>query len=292
MNTDNLPLYGTFLAVAKSGSILKAARQLYISQPAVSKAIKKLEHNLNTTLFIRTSKGVHLTEDGAMLYSSINNAFDYIDAGETGILSRNSLGIGHIRIGASTTLCKYVLLPYLTKYTVDHPHISISIDCQSTGETLELLKEGAIDVGLIARPSSTEHINFYSLGYIHDTFIATPSYIEGLSARMGKANILLLNKDNVTRQYVDAHMTSDFFVKNNILETDNMNLLIDFAKSGIGIGCAIREFVKEELKNKILIEYKKELPVFPARQIGIATCTGKKVSPYAEAFIDYVCSNV
>ena len=288
MNTDNLPLYSAFLAVAKSGSILGAARQLYISQPAVSKAIKKLETNLNTTLFVRTSKGVQLTEEGSLLYASINSAFEYIDAGESGVLSRNNLGIGHIRIGASTTLCKYILLPYLSKFTVDHPHISISIECQSSGETLSLLQDGAIDIGLVAKTDTSKPFTYYELGYIHDTFIATPSYIDGLSARMGKANILLLNKENITRQYVDSHMNSDFFVKNNILEIDNMNLLIDFAKAGIGIGCAIKEFVADELSNNKLLEYRKDLPIFPARQVCFATFGKRNTSPHVSGFLDYI----
>ena len=110
---NNLSLYNIFLAVAEAGSTLGAAKALFISQPAVSKAISKLEASLEVSLFVRSKKGVRLTDDGLILYDRIKNAFEYIDEGESVIRERNSLGTGHIKIGVSSTLCKYILLPYL-----------------------------------------------------------------------------------------------------------------------------------------------------------------------------------
>ena len=109
---NNLSLYNIFLAVAEAGSTLGAAKTLFISQPAVSKAISKLEASLEVSLFVRSKKGVRLTDDGLILYDRIKNAFEYIDEGESVIRERNSLGTGHIKIGVSSTLCKYILLPY------------------------------------------------------------------------------------------------------------------------------------------------------------------------------------
>ena len=111
---NNLSLYNIFLAVAEAGSTLGAAKTLFISQPAVSKAISKLEASLEVSLFVRSKKGVRLTDDGLILYDRIKNAFEYIDEGESVIRERNSLGTGHIKIGVSSTLCKYILLPYLS----------------------------------------------------------------------------------------------------------------------------------------------------------------------------------
>ena len=108
---NNLSLYNIFLAVAEAGSTLGAAKTLFISQPAVSKAISKLEASLEVSLFVRSKKGVRLTDDGLILYDRIKNAFEYIDEGESVIRERNSLGTGHIKIGVSSTLCKYILLP-------------------------------------------------------------------------------------------------------------------------------------------------------------------------------------
>lgn len=291
MNNDNLPLYTAFMAVVRAGSILEASKQLYISQPAVSKSIHKLENNLGTTLFIRSSKGIQLTESGYILYENIKNAFEYIEAGENGIASQNSPQTGHIRIGASTTLCKYVLLPYLGRYTGAHPQINISIECQSSNDTVNMLHDGTIDIGLIARTPGMSGLTCHTLGSIHDIFAASPGYIDNLSSHNTLANLILLNRMNVTRQFVDSHIPAEFIAGKNILEIDNMNLLIDFAKAGIGIGCIIKEFVRDELASGTLIEYKKGLQKLPRREVCLAVRSDAPVSVTVRDFLDFIGTN-
>ena len=109
----NLELYKSFYYAAKSESLSKAAEVLYISQPALSRAIKQLEQALGCTLFFRTSKGVRLTPEGRLLFQHIEQAFNFINMGEQRIAETQALQTGEIRIGASDTLCKYYLIPYL-----------------------------------------------------------------------------------------------------------------------------------------------------------------------------------
>lgn len=291
MNNDNLPLYTAFLAVVRAGSILEASRQLYISQPAISKAVHKLETNLGTTLFIRSSRGIQLTESGYILYENIKNAFEYIEAGENGVTSHNSPQTGHIRIGASTTLCKYILLPYLGKYTTSHPQINISIECQSSNDTITMLRDNAIDIGLIAGTPGLSDFTCHTLGNIHDIFAASPGYIDNLGSHNPLANLILLNRMNATRQFVDSHIPAEFLAGKNILEVDNMNLLIDFAKAGIGIGCIIKEFIRDELTSGSLVEYKKGLLKLPRREVCFVICKGAPVSVPVRDFLDFISSN-
>ena len=75
---NNLNYYNVFYMVAKTGSISRAANQLYISQPAVSKAISNLEESIGIALFVRNSRGVALTEEGTILYDYIERALDNI----------------------------------------------------------------------------------------------------------------------------------------------------------------------------------------------------------------------
>ena len=120
---QNLSQYHIFYVTARCGNISKASRELFISQPAVSKAIQKLEQTLNTVLFRRGSRGVTLTEDGELLYRHVREAFTSLEAAEQSLERKHALGISHLRIGASTTLCKYVLLPYLQRFIQLHPHV-------------------------------------------------------------------------------------------------------------------------------------------------------------------------
>ena len=171
---QNLSLYKVFYTVANTGNISRAASELFISQPAISKSIRKLEQSLDVTLFSRNSRGVQLTEEGEVLYGYVQSAFYSLQMGESQLKKINDLGIGHLHIGVSTTLCKYMLLPYLKDFIAAHPHVRITIECQSTNHTLQLLKENKIDLGLIGRPERLPHAHFDSLGEIEDIFVCVP----------------------------------------------------------------------------------------------------------------------
>ena len=121
----------------------------------------------------RGPRGVLLTEDGELLYRHVSEAFASLETAEQSLERKHALGISHLRIGASTTLCKYVLLPYLQRFIQLHPHVKITITCQSTYRTLALLQEEKIDVGLVGRPASLKGCEFRPLQSIQDTFVAT-----------------------------------------------------------------------------------------------------------------------
>lgn len=134
---QNLSSYRIFYAVANTGNISRAAKELYISQPAISKSIQKLEENLAVKLFERSSRGVTLTPEGELLYTHVKSAFETLSLGEDRLRRSIALGVGNLTIGVSATLCKYVLLPYLKDFIKKYPHINISIACHSTHQTLK-----------------------------------------------------------------------------------------------------------------------------------------------------------
>lgn len=272
---NNLSLYHIFLSVANHGNITKAAEELFISQPAISKAIQKLEENLGVPLFIRSTRGVKLTYEGTLLYEEVSKAFHSIRIGEEQIKQSKDLGIGHLTIGVSTTLCKYVLLPYLKKYIENYPHVRVSIACQSTHETLKLLDSGKIDIGLVGRPTDLRSMEFHTLKRIEDIFVATSTYQSNLKMHadykeenpLESATLMLLDKENITRQYVDDYLHSSILNPSNLIEVTSMDLLIEFAKISLGIACVIKDFVQKELATGELIEFHTPINI-PKREIG------------------------
>lgn len=291
---QNLNYYKAFYMVAKYKNISKAADALFISQPAISKSLSRLEENLGCTLFSRTSRGVSLTADGEILYERIREAFAAIEAGEEELRHRTELGIGQLRIGVSTTLCKYILLPYLQNFIRQHPHIRITIECQSTLHTVELLESGQIDIGLIGAPKHHGTLTFLPLKKIQDTFVATQSYLDNLSIREHEdsnlflsATLMLLDEENITRQYINDYFYRNQIKTNQILEVSSMDLLIEFAKIGIGAACVIREFVEQELKESTLIEIPMAEPI-ESRSIGFAYSNSHKLSKSALTFLNSV----
>ena len=290
---QSLSSYWIFYTVANTGNISRAAKELYISQPAISKSIQKLEDSLGCRLFSRSSRGVMLTEEGALLYNHVKDAFTSLNAGEEKLRQSISLGMGHLNIGVSSTLCKYMLLPYLEEFIKRNPHISISINCQSSNETLKLLEENKIDICLVGKPSILKNMEFYPLQTITDIFVARADYLNHLRARNIKDNellsnstLILLDKNNMTRQYIDRYLEGAAINPLETIEISDMSLLIDFAKIGVGVACVISSFVEKELKEGTLLEIPLGIGI-PSREVGFAYHTGHTDSTSLKAFINF-----
>ena len=290
---QNLSSYRIFYTVANAGNISKAAKELYISQPAISKSIQKLEESLGCKLFSRSSRGVVLTEEGNLLYGHVRDAFETLTLGEDKLKRSIELGVGHLRIGVSTTLCKYMLLPYLKEFIKRNPNISISINCQSTNETLKLLDDNKIDIGLIGKPDNPKTIQFYYLDNIKDIFVATGDYLSHLSQRgikedeiLQNSTLMLLDKNNMTRQYIDDYLQENQITVADSIDISNMDLLIDFAKIGVGVACVIKSFVKKELEDGTLTEIPLGIPIHE-REVGFAYKSNLKPSKSLQTFIDF-----
>ena len=261
--TQNLSSYYVFYIAAKTGNISAASKELYISQPAVSKSITKLEANLNTKLLIRSSRGVTLTREGEILYERLKEAFHSIELGEEQLRFENKMEVEHLTIGVSTTLCKYVLLPYLKEFVRRKPHVRISIACQPTYQTLQALEDGTIDIGLVGEPDASSPFIFSRIHSIEDIFVTTQSYLDNLMIRTGidyhsisdtrelfkVTTLMLMDKENLSRRYVDQYITANEIQAENLIEVSTMDLLIEFATIGIGIACVIKNFVEQELKD-------------------------------------------
>lgn len=289
---QNLSQYKIFYEVAKAGNISKAAKELYISQPAISKSISKLEDSLGTTLFNRNSRGVQLTEEGRVLFEHTSAAFEALSQGEQELKRIRNFHMGHIRIGVSNTLCRFIMLAYLKGFIEQYPHMKITIESQSTTHTLSMLEQQRIDIGLVAEPKPQKHLVFLPVMDIEDIFVAAPNYLENLKLREGPdadvfqtGNVMLLDRNNITRHYIDDYMNINHIEANNLLEVTTMDLLIEFAKIGLGVGCVIKEFVKDDLKSGSLIQLEPGTPIHK-RTIGFVYHSNRS-SKALDTFIQF-----
>ncbi|MBR6172159.1 MAG: LysR family transcriptional regulator [Eubacterium sp.] len=325
---DNLNLYRVFLAVAETGSISRAAELLFISQPAVSKSIINLESALSVHLIDRSSRGTTLTEQGKVLYEHLRPAFDGIRTAEDEIRQGNELGIGELRIGASTSLCRNILLGYLSRFIREYPHIKVSLVCHSTLTTVKQLEEGRIDLGLICETILPERLSYHPLQEIHDIFVVNPSYLEHLYIReqaaeretgnpwffagnitnllsqqqisdassepltqmpsteiLEKCNLMLLEQGNITRNHLDHYFFQQNIQPGQVLDVNNMDLLIDFAKIGMGVSSVVKEFAMDAITDGSLVELPVDPPVSP-RTVGFSVNTQRKSNPSLQKFLD------
>lgn len=291
---NNLNLYYIFYTVALHKNISGAAKELYISQPAISKAISKLEQSLDVILFHRSSRGVTLTMEGELLFTQVQTAFSAIRHGEEQLKKVNELGISQISIGVSITLCKYVLLPYLQQFVKDNPHIKVTITCHPTMETLRDIDNSVTDIGVVGIPSLPNGLTYIPFREIQDTFVTTDRYLENLKIRVGNdrkailnnATFMMLNKENISRKYVDMYLFSHQITMDNIIEINTMDLLIELAKIDLGIACVIKDFVKDELDDHSLTEVSLGRAI-PKRKLGLVYKDDTIMTDAMKKFISY-----
>ena len=272
---QNLSTYRIFFEVAKQGNISKAAESLYISQPAISKTIVRLEDNLNVKLFKRNSRGVSLTEEGEVLFRHVQEAIHHIEEAENALQKMKDYHIGHLDIGASTTLCRYILLPYLKKFMEEFPNIQINLKNQDSAKNIQVLEAQDIDIALVAIPKHLSPNQKVILEQeVEDIFVASPKYIENLKALHGNnfslfqnATVMLMDDKNVSRHYIDMYIRENQLDFKQVIALNTMDLLIDFAKIDMGISCVIRSFVEKDLENGSLMQIDIAPPI-PKRKIG------------------------
>lgn len=289
----NLELYKVFLSVAKNGNITKAANELMISQPGVSKSIKNLEDQLNCSLFIRTKSGVHLTEEGKMFYEKITNAMELIDNAEKSLMEMINMECGYINIGISNTLTRNFLLKYLKEFHTLYPKIKIKIFTNPTSELLIKARNGIIDFIILNLPYNIPNdFSIKKLKAIQDCFVANSNYnyLKGKTISLNDLSnypLILMSKGSNTRYFLD-----EFCLANNITLTPEMelasySLVTHFTKIGLGIGLVTKNFIKEELKKGELFEID-TIPKLNKRYIGLTYLKNKPLSHSAKKFLQII----
>jgi DNA-binding transcriptional LysR family regulator len=270
----NLEYYKIFYYVGRFRGITRAAKELSISQPAVSQAIKLLEQSLNTILFTRTSKGTQLTTEGEILYSYIKNGYETMELGEKKLLEILNLEAGEIKIGASDMTLQFYLLPYLENFHEKYPKIKVGVTNGPTPETLSLIKDGSIDFGIVSSPILMRpEYEIINVKEIKDTFVAGNKFKE-LKDRvlelgeLEKLPIICLEGNTSSRKYIDRYLGDNKVVLSAEFELATSDMIVQFVKRNLGIGVVMKEFVMKDLEEENLFELKFNNKI-PSRNICI-----------------------
>lgn len=273
----NLELYRVFYTVAKCGSLTRAAEELYISQPAVSQAIKQLETQLGGQLFNRTHKGMELSETGGkQIFPIVEKALKLFDQAESKYSELKDTATGIVRVCASDTVSTHFLLPYIKEYHEKHPNVNLILQNCTSSETIEMLKNGKGDIGFVNLPLDDSDVHLSNIVMqLHDTFVCSEKFKELTNGiielkRLQDYPLLMLELSTATRQAIVSFAHSQGIHLHPEIELASLELMTSLAKNGIGIACIPREFVKHELEEeKSLLEIKTN-PVLPTRAIGLA----------------------
>lgn len=285
-----LDYYKIFYETARHASFSTAARNLYISQSAISQCISQLEEDLNTQLFIRSRKGVSLTREGALLFQKIESAIKTIEQGETLLARLQHLESGSLFIAAGDTITKHYLLPYLEKFHIMYPGVRIEMANSYSSRMLQFVKEGKAELAFVNLPANDDELFIKPCFEIHDIFVCSPEYNSKQSytwEEISKEALIMLEKNSSSRKYIDESFLSKGIELSPQIELATHDLLVRFASIHLGISCVIKEFAGESLASGATREIALNPPIKP-RNIGYARLKDTPLSLPAQAFLNLI----
>ena len=288
-----LELYRVFKEVADSGNISVAAKNLYISQSAVSQSIKQLETALQARLFARNPRCVTLTGEGQMLYQYVRSALGLLATGEDKLTQVQQLLLGTLVIGASDTVTSFFLTPYLDAFHRKYPGIRLKIVSGRSAKVLSMLKSGAVDIAFASSPmdSSMECWPCFST---HSVFVAGREYPCDFDhvysyAEIAQFPLILLERKASSRVFMEHYFLERGITLAPEIELSSRSLLVSLAKIGLGVAGVTLEFVQQELNDGVIRKLNTDF-VIPERSVDMCTLQGVSPTAAATRFMELVQS--
>lgn len=289
--TANLEYFKVFYYTARSGSMTEAAALLSISQPAVSQSLRQLERGLGVSLFERVSRGIRLTAAGELLYFYVAKGYEQIEQGVEKVRQMQNLELGEVRIGASDMTLRFYLLPFLESFHEKYPDIKVIVTNGPTPETLEALRNGRIDFGVVSTPlEETGDVRITPVREIEDIFVAGRRFISYKNRTMDlqeleKLPMIFLEKNTSTRSHMDGYLAENGIVLQPEFELATSDMIVQFALRSLGVGCVVRDFAKEALASGKLFELRFN-KMLPKRSFCVARSSKAKLSAAAKKLLE------
>ena len=279
-----LELYRVFKEVAETGNISAAAKNLYISQSAVSQSVKQLETALQARLFARSPRGVTLTGEGQMLYQYVRNALGLLATGEDKLSQAQQLLLGTLTIGASDTVTGQFLTPYLDAFHPQPPGIRLKIVSGRSAKVLSMLRSGAVDIAFASSPKDST-LDAWPCFATHSVFVAGKNYdcnFDKIYTRQEIAEfpLILLERKASSRVFLEHEFLKAGVTLTPEIELSSRQLLVTLAGIGLGVAGVTLEFVRKDLESGDIRLLKTDFTI-PERSVDM--CTLKEVPPTAAA---------
>lgn len=291
MITD-LNLLRVFYTAAEQNSISKAAQILHISQPAISQHIKNLEAQIGFQVFVRSKKGVKLTNEAVELFGYCKVIFKQVDLLNFALSDITSLNTGILNIGASDTICKYYLIDKLKGFEKIYPKIRYRVTNCTTSESLNLLNDKEVDIAFVHAPivvSDKKNFTIQRCLILEDYFVCSEDFdcasIKNLKD-LENYRTLFLEPSSHSRRFLDENLLRYGVKLKPKFELASLDLLIEFCKKNMGIICVSKQYIQQELKKKELkiIDIEEKLE---KRSISLVV-NNNYVSNAAKKFLDFV----
>lgn len=254
--------YKVFYSAAKHLNYTKAASDLYVTQSAVSQTIHQLENALSVKLFYKEGRRIHLTKEGQALYEHVAPAIQLLDKGAEVIGNMTSLSHGSIRLGASDTISRFLLLPYIKAFHEQYPQISITINNRPSPISSELVQKGEIDFAVVNYEPTleTQRLSVFPLTETENVFVATDHFLSSVGLKKDKitlkklsvCTLITLESKSTTRRLLERFLQDKKVKWVPEFEGGSVDLILEMASMGIGVGfvpiMALKKWPDDNLK--------------------------------------------
>jgi DNA-binding transcriptional LysR family regulator len=247
-----------FSILAKTGSFTETARQVHLSQSAISHAMKALEQDVGCRLLDRLGKSVALTQAGEQLLVHAQKILGEMESARSELGRLGKWGTSRLRIGASTTACQHVLPEVLREFKESFPHCAISIEPGDTPEMIDALREHRIDLAVNLEPRREDWLEFRPLFNDELQFIVSPLHEWARQDRVPREDIpkqhyILYGKASYTFRMIEEYFRQEQIVLNSMLDLGNMEAIKELVKLGLGVSILAPWTAQKELKDRSLV---------------------------------------
>jgi LysR family transcriptional regulator, low CO2-responsive transcriptional regulator len=283
-----------FATLARTGSFTLAAKQLFLSQSAVSHSMKALEREIGCRLLDRMGKKVALTQAGEHLLHHAERILSEMSVARSSIERLGKWGRSRLRISASATACQYILPSVLRDLQKSYPHCLISIEPGDSETAVELMQNKRVDLSITLKPRKDEALEFTPLFSDELVFLVGPNHAwaqKGQAPReeIPRQNYVLYNKQSYTFQMIEQYFSREDMVLNMVIELGSMEAIKELIKLGLGVGILAPWITQKELREHSLVS----LPLGRRklkREWGIVHWRGRRLSMVEETFLS-LCRN-
>lgn len=290
----NFEYYKVFYYVAKNESFTKAAEKLFVSQPAITQNIKKLEDELGRKLFYRTNKGIKLTEEGKNLYNYLQSSIEILANAEEKFQQYANMETGSVKIRTGKTNAKTVLYEPLKKFMRDYPNIEVEVTQGSHKESLRMLNNGEIDIVILNLPFKVDMQNVDTINLVEKEYVFAMSkeykeknnVVINTLSDLNKYNVIASTRDTTYRKILDKYMpeNENINIKYQIMMEDYKKELL---KDNIGIVFLRKDEIEEELEEG-LVEIVDVIDEKINAELGLAILKKDIRSFASQKLLDYI----
>ncbi len=281
-----------FKKVAETNSVSRAAEELLLTQPAVSKQIKALEEELGQKLFDRIGKKVYLTKTGEVLYSYAGRILRIAEEARAAVKDMSEECAGELVIGTSDHISIHRLPDVLKSYRMAYPKVDLKLRCHRSETILEMVNKNLVDLGVITLPRTAGNL-ISKVIWVDPMSLVFPKghpleSLKGIRLKDSvKYGMILPETGTTTRKAIEAAFSKKRLTPNVTMEVAYIETIKGLVKAGIGISILPDKAVEQEVKNGILARSKMQDAAF-SRNLGVVYLKDKFLSRPAQEFLKFL----